>query len=313
MAPGLRRHGRVKRHDDDAIRALRGGNVGRSPGCRSRAWRGSRWRRHGSRCLCNHRRSRCWSAGALIALGNQITQRVDLGRCRNRRRGRRRDGGMVRSRRGGRVAGIAQALADQRFQRVHGLGGVEVQHQPVLVGSNRGQRKDLGPGFLLEVDHQAHHAGRKLADADAGDIGVVGADLGHQFLERRVQIQAFDIDGQARRAGHEDRLGRQRNIGFQRDTRVVGRGPDAHCHDARALRNMLATQQQHHAACLQQIAAGKTRSGETRSGKTWLGRARKSRERSCFAHAVNASSTVQPAGVPALSVTCRCTSSIASI
>jgi hypothetical protein len=62
----------------------------------------------------------------------------------------------------GRVMGVAQAFGDQRFQRVGHLGGVQVKHQPVLVGGHRWQCEHLRRNRLLEVEHQAHHAGCKL-------------------------------------------------------------------------------------------------------------------------------------------------------
>ena len=296
----------VQHHDDDAVRALRGSDIGRRTwrGCwggrRPWGWSG-RLRNHGGGCGDRNRR-RC--RHTLVALGNQVAQRVSLRCGGNDGWWRCGDQATVRGGCGGDSTGatyaacIAQAFADQCLQRVHRLGGVQVQHQAVFVGCNRGEGKDLGAGFLLEVDDQSHHAGRELAHADAGDIRVVGANLGHQLFQSRVQVQPFHIHGKAWWGGNEDGLGCQRNIGFQRDARIVGGGPDAHGHDAGPLRNMLAAQQQDDAACLQQVAPGQTE---------W------SRGGVSFAHAVNASSTVQPAGVPALSVTCRCTSSIASI
>jgi hypothetical protein len=38
-------------------------------------------------------------------------------------------------------------------------------------------------------------------DADAGDEGVVGAHLGHQLAQRRVEVDAVDVDRQPRRVG----------------------------------------------------------------------------------------------------------------
>ncbi len=54
-------------------------------------------------------------------------------------------------------AGIAQALLNQRFQRIDGFGRVEVKHQPVLVGGHRLEGKNLRHGLLFEVDDQTHH------------------------------------------------------------------------------------------------------------------------------------------------------------
>jgi hypothetical protein len=72
---------------------------------------------------------------------------------------------------------LAQALGNQGFQRVGHLRRVQVKHQPVLVGRHRWQAEHLRRDGLLEVDHQAHHAGGELPDADAGDVGVVGRTL----------------------------------------------------------------------------------------------------------------------------------------
>ena len=72
-------------------------------------------------------------------------------------------------------------LADQRQQRVALARGEQVEHQPVLVGSDRGQREELRRGRLLQVDHQAHHARLVLADAHAGDERVVGAHLANEL------------------------------------------------------------------------------------------------------------------------------------
>ena len=47
----------------------------------------------------------------------------------------------------------------------------------------------------------------------------------------------------------------QRTVGFDGDAGVFRRRPNAHCQDGRAVRNVLAPQQQHQTARLQQAAA----------------------------------------------------------
>lgn len=233
----------------------------------------------------------CWAIRSPRGSG-PAPRRLGAGHCGCRRWWRcRRHGGVV-------AGGITQALADQRFQRVHGLGRVQVEHQPVLVGRHRLQGEDLGLGGLLEIDHQAHHAGRVLAHADGCDVGVVGAHLGDQLAQRGIEVDAFDVHGQPRRLVHEELLGSQRPVGLDGHARVLWRRPDAHGHDGGAVRNVLAAQQQHDGARLQQVAA--RQAGRIGEG---LG----------VAHALSASITARPTGVPAIRLTWRCVSSIASI
>jgi hypothetical protein len=40
------------------------------------------------------------------------------------------------------------------------------------------------------------------------DVGVVGLDLGHQLAQRGVEVNAFDVHRQPRRAGHKNLFGR---------------------------------------------------------------------------------------------------------
>jgi hypothetical protein len=67
---------------------------------------------------------------------------------------------------------------------------------------------------LLQVQHQAHHAGRVLSCADAADVWVVGLDLGHQLAQRGVQVNAFYVHGQPRGAGHKNLFGRELPVGL---------------------------------------------------------------------------------------------------
>jgi len=94
-----------------------------------------------------------------------------------------------------------------------------------------------------------------LAHANGGDVGVVRPDLAHQFAQLRVQVHAFDVHGQARRLGHEGLFGGERRVRFDRDARIVLRGPDTHGHDGGPARDLLRAQQQRERASLQQGAA----------------------------------------------------------
>jgi len=175
----------VQRHDDDAVGLARRRGAGGHGAARC-------FGRGGSRCGRRRRRG-CWGCRrggggvGLAVLGDQVAQRV-LGRC----------GGAGAEDRWkvGVAAGIAQPLLDQRLQRVHGLGGVEVEHQPVLVAGHGLEREHLGHGILLEVDHQAHHVRAVLPHPDGRDVRVVRPHLGHQFLEGAVELQALDVHGQ---------------------------------------------------------------------------------------------------------------------
>ena len=81
------------------------------------------------------------------------------------------------------------------------------------------------------VDHQAHHGG-VLAHADAGDVGVVGLDLGDQFAQLGAQVNALDVHRQARRV--VTKLPATSGVGLDGDARILGRRPHAHGHDAGA-------------------------------------------------------------------------------
>ena len=82
---------------------------------------------------------------------------------------------------------------------------------------------------LLQVDDEAHDARLVLADANAGDVRVVGAHLADQLAQLRAELEAVDVDdeaGRARRRGSGVRC--SGGVGLDRHARVVGRRPDAH-------------------------------------------------------------------------------------
>ena len=112
--------------------------------------------------------------------------------------------------------------------------GLQVEHQPVLVGGHRLQREQLRRDRLLQVDHQPHHARLVLADPHAGDVGIVAADLADDLAQRRAQLEAVDIDHQPRRAVDQEVAGLQRGVAFERDAGVVVGRPDPHRDDAGA-------------------------------------------------------------------------------
>ena len=101
-------------------------------------------------------------------------------------------------------------VANQRQQRVALLRGVEVEHEPEVVGRHRREREELRRGRLLQVDHQAHHAWLVLAGTHASDEGVVGAHLADQVAQRRAELQAVDVDHQAARVLGDEVLLRER-------------------------------------------------------------------------------------------------------
>ena len=74
---------------------------------------------------------------------------------------------------------------------------MQVEEQPVLIGRHGRQRELLWHYWLLEVDHQAHHARLVLPDAHAGDEGVVGAHLADELAQRRAELECVDVDDQA--------------------------------------------------------------------------------------------------------------------
>ncbi|MPN21491.1 hypothetical protein SDC9_168871 [bioreactor metagenome] len=109
---------------------------------------------------------------------------------------------------------------------------------------------------MLQVHHHAHHARRILAYADARNIGVVGANLGDQFPELRVQVDALDVHRQARRRFHKGMAGSQLLVRLDGDAGIVLRWPHPHRDDGCATRDLLSTEQQHQSARLEQRSAG---------------------------------------------------------
>ncbi len=209
-------------------------------------------------------------------------------------------------RRGGGAGGsgarcrVPQALGDQGLQRILGFGGVEVEDQPVPVGGDRRQGEDLGQRGALEVHHQPHDARGVLADADAGDVGVVRLDLRDQFAQFGIQVDAFDVHRQPRRRGHEELLGGELLVRFDGHAGVVLRRPYAHRDDARAAGDLRGPEQKHQGSGTQQPAPR----WAMRQGRG-CGR-RVGEGEGVFAHSAGSACTrVRPRGVPARSRTSR--------
>ena len=123
----------------------------------------------------------------------------------------------------------------------------------MLVGGYRCQAKDLRAHAGLEVDHQANYFGRKLAHADARNIGVVRPNFGHQLAQRRVQADAGNVYRQARWVADQRLRGLERRVRFNRHPRIIGRRPDAHIDDARPA-HQAVPQAEHNGPALHQRA-----------------------------------------------------------
>jgi hypothetical protein len=133
----------------------------------------------------------------------------------------------------------------------------------VLVGADRLEHEHLRLDFFLQVEHQPHHARAVLADPHLLDVRVARLDLGDQALERRVQVEPFDVDHQPFRVLH-DEVGRfQVAVVFQRDAGVVGRRPDPHREDLRGHRRQRRQHRQQQGAARLEDSAPRKR--------TWSG------------------------------------------
>ena len=153
-------------------------------------------------------------------------------------------------------------LGNQRFQRIGDLAGVQVQHQAVLIAGlagaarrHRCQPEDLGLYHLPQIEHQSDGGGVELPHPHAGDVGVVRSHLAHQFAQRRVEFNPFDVECQTRRVGDKLGLGVQGRVGFDGDPGVLGRWPHAHRQNGCPTRNLRTAQEQHGGGRLQQVAA----------------------------------------------------------
>ena len=124
----------VERDDDDAVGAARGGGACRCVRAAA-AWRADRRRDGGGAGRATSARR---AAAAMPARGRidccAISSPSGSG---GRRRGHAPAQCALRRRLRPGLGRIAQALGDQRFQRVDGLLRIEVEHQPVLVGRHR--------------------------------------------------------------------------------------------------------------------------------------------------------------------------------
>ena len=125
-------------------------------------------------------------------------------------------------------------VADQVEQWVTSFGRVEIEHEAIAIRCNRLERKQLRRGGLLEVDHQPYDARLALANAHAGDEGIVAADLADELTQLRAELEAVDVDHQALGAGREKVACGERRVGLDGDARVVGCRPDAHRDDGGA-------------------------------------------------------------------------------
>jgi hypothetical protein len=67
----------------------------------------------------------------------------------------------------------------------------------VLVTGHRRQSKDLRLYGLLQIKHHAHHVFAILRHPHARDVGIIWANFSDPFFDRRVQFQAFYVDGQS--------------------------------------------------------------------------------------------------------------------
>ena len=128
---------------------------------------------------------------------------------------------------------------------------VQIKHQPVLVGSHGFEREHLWQHGLLQVNNQAHDTWRVLTDPNAGNVRIIGLDLGHQFAQCRNQVNTFNVHGQAWRVGNKKLPCLDLAIRLNRQPRVVFGWPDAHCHNCGPTRNMLHAQEQYNTAQLQ--------------------------------------------------------------
>ena len=133
------------------------------------------------------------------------------------------------------------------------------------------QCKHLRLHSLLQIKHHAHHTRTVLRHAHAGDVGIVGLDFAHPFFDGGVQFQAFNVNGQTWRGGHEGVFGFQRNIRFQSDACVISGRPHAHRHQAGAFADVGPAQHQCQARSLEPITSLNLH--EQMRWRAWLSRA----------------------------------------
>ena len=103
---------------------------------------------------------------------------------------------------------------------------MDVEHQAMAVFRDRGEREGLRLHLGLEVEHHAHDAGTVARHAQTFDVRIVAGDFPVQLGERRRHF-SLEIEHQPLGILDGEDLVLHLRLGFEREARVVARGPDA--------------------------------------------------------------------------------------
>ena len=149
---------------------------------------------------------------------------------------------------------VLEFFRNQSFQRIHGVQGVQVQHQAVLKAGLRRlyrlQVEHLRFHRLAQIHHQAHGGRCELTDAHTADERVVAAHFADEFAQFGIQFNAFNVNRQSRRLADHGVAGDQGGVGLNGDAGVVIGRPDPHAQYGGTTGQLSATQQQHQRAGL---------------------------------------------------------------
>ena len=120
------------------------------------------------------------------------------------------------------------AFLKQRHERVGCFVGIEIQHQPVAVVSDRREREHLRLHFLFQFNDDAHDIGLETSGADQLDLRIVVENFLRQTLQHRVELDTFEIEDEAFGIFQQQVGEFERCAVFQRDAGVISCRPDAH-------------------------------------------------------------------------------------
>ncbi len=123
-------------------------------------------------------------------------------------------------------------LVQQRHQRIDRRQRVEVEHHPVAELAHRLQREQLGGHFFAQVEHDAQHVGRLLAEADPRNVRVARRHARGELLQFGCELDRVEVEHDPRGILQADETVRHRRVRLEDEPGVFLRGPDARRGDA---------------------------------------------------------------------------------
>src|SRR3954468_4517273 len=103
----------------------------------------------------------------------------------------------------------------------------------MAVLGNRRQVEELRLDVGLEIEHHANHPRAVACDPQTLDVGILRRDLALQLGERRGQLVGLELEHQPLGILDAEDAVLDGGLRFEREPRVIARGPDAARYDLR--------------------------------------------------------------------------------